>query len=245
MLASYDKRSKDASPTTMFVADRANQRRHAQPVLSSADILNALRDLKASGATTNAALGRLLGLPSSRIAEIFAGDRKVKVDEAKLIIEHFGLQAAPAKPSQAAQQRDVTSDIAMVGIRHADAQFGLGATFSEDHTEVEVLQFPKVWVESITYSPAELLSWVRGRGDSMVPTIHDGDMILLDHSQRRVEDQDELWAFTVGDTRAIKRLRVKGDRMLIFSDNERVPPDEEPLDLVRIVARVVFVGRRT
>jgi len=137
------------------------------------------------------------------------------------------------------------SDIAMVGIRHADAAFGLGATFTDEPLEVEVLPFPKIWVQSITYAPAEMLSWVRARGRSMEPTISDGDMILLDHSERKVEDQDDIWAFTVGETRAIKRLRVKGDRFVILSDNPSVPDDEEPIDFVNIVARVVFIGKRT
>lgn len=136
-------------------------------------------------------------------------------------------------------------DIPMVDIRHADAAFGLGATFTDEPPEVEVLPFPKVWVESITYSPSGMLSWVRARGRSMEPTISDGDMILLDHSERKVEDQDDIWAFTVGDTRAIKRLRVKGDRFVILSDNPSVPDDEEPIDYVNIIARVVFVGKRT
>lgn len=135
--------------------------------------------------------------------------------------------------------------IPMVGIQHIDLSWGLGATFTDGPVEVEVLQFPRVWVETITASPPALLTWSRGRGDSMAPTIHDGDLVLLDRSQRRVQEQDALWAFTIGDVGAIKRLRVKGDRFQILSDNPSVPPDEEPIDFVNIVARVVFVGKRT
>lgn len=136
-------------------------------------------------------------------------------------------------------------DLPMVGIQHIDLSFGLGATFTDGPVEIEVLQFPKVWVETITSSPPAFLTWSRGRGDSMAPTIHDGDLVLLDRSQRRVQEQDALWAFTVGDVGAIKRLRVKGDRFQILSDNPSVPADEEPIDFVNIVARVVFVGKRT
>ena len=138
-----------------------------------------------------------------------------------------------------------SGEIEMVGIRFSDAAFGLGATFADEPASIEVLQFPKAWVESITFTSPALLSWVRARGSSMKPTINDGDMILLDHSQRKVEDQDDIWAFTVGDTRAIKRLRVKGDRYQIFSDNPAVDPDEEPIDFVNIVGRVILVGSRT
>ena len=159
-----------------------------------------------------------------------------------------GEEVEPVK-SQSGQPeavgQDADDDIEMVGIQHIDLAYGLGATFVDGPVDIEVLQFPQVWVRTITRSPAELLTWSRGRGDSMAPTIHDGDLVLLDRSQTHVLEQDALWAFTVGDVGAIKRLRVKGDRYQILSDNPSVPADEEPIDFVNIVARVVFVGKRT
>ncbi|GAA0295664.1 hypothetical protein GCM10009087_01760 [Sphingomonas oligophenolica] len=68
-------------------------------MLGSSDLLAALERLKAQGLTTNAQLSRLLGLPSSRIAEIFAGRRQVTIDEMKLMVEHFGLEGASPAPS--------------------------------------------------------------------------------------------------------------------------------------------------
>lgn len=148
----------------------------------------------------------------------------------------------PTKLPLAPDDEDDEPD--MVGIQHADMAFGLGATFTDNPVEVAVLQFPKAWVQSITYSPPALLTWAKGRGESMAPTINDGDMVLLDRSQTKVAEQDALWAYTVGDVAAIKRLRVKGDRYQILSDNPSVPPDEEPMDLLIVVARVIFVGRK-
>jgi len=137
-----------------------------------------------------------------------------------------------------------TAELDTVGIQHIDQAYGLGAMFTDSPVEVEVLQFPKVWVDSITSTNPFFLTWTRGRGDSMEPTIHDGDLILLDRSRRSVDEADALWAFTVGDVGAIKRLRVKGDRYKIMSDNASVPEDEEPIDFVNIVGRVIFVGKR-
>lgn len=131
--------------------------------------------------------------------------------------------------------------IEMVGIRNTDATFGLGAQYLDVEPEVEVLQFPKAWVETITHTSAGLLSWARARGASMTPTIGDGDLVLIDHSQRRIEDQDLIWAFTMDETRGIKRLRRKGDRVQIMSDNPSVSVDEEPLDFLNIIGRVVAV----
>ncbi len=234
----YDKRSNIAIGSTNFVADSLGWPRHDWRVLGSADILAALKRLRDEGQTTNAKLGRLLELPSSRIAEIYDGKRKVTIDEAKVIVEHFGLSSAAPDPAPAA-------DVDLVSIPMIDLAYGMGATYTDSHVEVDVLNFPKVWVETITFSPPELLTWARGRGDSMAPTIHDGDLVLLDRSQRRVTEQDALWAYTVGDLGAIKRLRLKGDRMIILSDNPNVPPDEEMVEAINIIARVVFIGKRS
>jgi phage repressor protein C with HTH and peptisase S24 domain len=132
----------------------------------------------------------------------------------------------------------------MVGIQNITQDFGLGAAFTDSHVEIDVIQFPKVWVDSITSTNPTFLTWTHGRGDSMAPTIHDGDLVLLDRSQREVKEPDAMWAYTIGDTGSIKRLRVKGDRYIILSDNPLVPPDEEPIDFVNIVARVIFVGAK-
>ena len=134
--------------------------------------------------------------------------------------------------------------IDMVGIQHIDMAYGLGATFAVDHPEVDVLQFPKAWIQTITHSPPAMLTWTRGKGDSMEPTIRDGDLVLLDRSQRALTERDAMWAFTLGEEAAIKRLRRQGDRCQIFSDNASVPVDEQNLRDMNIVGRVVFVGSR-
>lgn len=147
---------------------------------------------------------------------------------------------APQPPPRSAS---INSD--MVALQHIDFAYGLGATYADGHVDVQLLNFPRVWVEAITISPPEMLTWARGRGDSMAPTIHDGDLVLLDRSQRQVIEQDALWAYTVGDFGAIKRLRMKGNRVVILSDNPSVPPDEEQAEDINIIARVIFIGRRT
>ena len=140
--------------------------------------------------------------------------------------------------------KSLVDDPEMVALQQIDLAYGMGATFTDGHVTSEVLHFPKAWLEAITSSPPELLTWAQGRGDSMAPTIHDGDMVLLDRSQRRVAEQDAIWAYTVGDLGSIKRLRLKGAKVVILSDNPSVPADEEPVEEINIVARVVYVGKR-
>lgn len=83
----------------MFVADALHSTRHYPRVLDSKGLLAELERLRSEGVTTNADLARLLKLPTSRIPEIFDGRRKIKIDEMKVIVEHFGLEQQPAAPS--------------------------------------------------------------------------------------------------------------------------------------------------
>ncbi|KAI1692042.1 peptidase s24-like domain-containing protein [Ditylenchus destructor] len=90
--------------------------------------------------------------------------------------------------------------------------------------ETHILHFPRTWLESITSTPPALLTFARGRGDSMQPTLQDGDIVLIDRSVRTIREQDAIWALTLGDIAMIKRVRIKNDRVSLLSDNDRIPP---------------------
>lgn len=201
---------------------------------------------------SQAELARRVGVAQQTIHKLISGGSRTSAHLHRIARE-LGttadyLSGETDDPSEGALPTPTAKDIAqqldLVGIEQIDLAFGLGATFADGPIGAELMHFPRQWVDAITSSPPAFLTWTRGRGDSMFPTINDGDLILLDRSQRRVTEQDALWAFTVGDLAAIKRLRIKGDRVVILSDNPTVPPDEEPIDEVNIVARVAFVGRK-
>lgn len=143
-----------------------------------------------------------------------------------------------ATPELLAEQFD------LVPLAEVDISYGMGAAFVDDAPIVTVHQFPKEWLAGITASPSTSLFIARGRGTSMEPTLRDGDMLIIDRSERQVRDQDELWAFTIGEIGMIKRLRVRGEKVTILSDSSLVPEDYAHPDEVNVVGRVVFIGRR-
>ncbi len=132
----------------------------------------------------------------------------------------------------------------VVEVEEIDLAYGFGGTFADGHIEVTKHRFPRAFIQSITSAPPQMLTIARGRGDSMQPTLQDGDMVIIDRTQREIREQDAIWALTIGDIAMIKRLRVRGQKVTISSDNDRVLPDEAFHDEVSIVGRVIFVGRR-
>jgi phage repressor protein C with HTH and peptisase S24 domain len=140
---------------------------------------------------------------------------------------------------------DAASALDLVPIGEIDQDYGMGGTFTDGPVAVQVHHFPRVWVESISPSPPDMLTIARGKGDSMDPTIRDRDMVIIDRSRRTLDEADAIWALTVGDIGMIKRLRRRGQIVVIQSDNDRVSDEKVYADEVNIVGRVVFIGRRT
>ena len=132
----------------------------------------------------------------------------------------------------------------LVPIKSIDMAYGMGATFANERIEVRTRWFPREWVSSLTSTQAVNLTWAPGKGDSMAPTINDGEIVLIDTSERSVFDQDAIWAFTIGETAMMKRLRIRGDKVTIMSDNEHVRDDHAHPDEINIVGRVSHVVKR-
>jgi phage repressor protein C with HTH and peptisase S24 domain len=132
----------------------------------------------------------------------------------------------------------------LVSIASVDMAYGMGLTFASDPVHVDVLHFPRRWLESLTSTAPQELAWARGRGNSMSPTIEDNDLVLIDRSDRSVRDQDAIWAFTIGEVAMMKRLRIRGEQVTILSDNAHVPPDHAHPEEIHIVGRVSHIVRR-
>lgn len=187
----------------------------------------------------SADLASRLGLPSSSMSNYWTGKRMWPTELLVPLAEHLQTRVATLL---GAVDREGTGDL--VAVSEIDLAYGMGGSFADGPVEAQTLHFPRAWLETITTSPPSQLTFARGRGDSMVPTLLDGDIVLIDRSQRTVREQDAIWAFTVGDIAMIKRVRLRGETVHILSDNDRVPADEASIEEVHVVGRVVFIGRR-
>lgn len=136
----------------------------------------------------------------------------------------------------------------MVSIASIDLNFGLGAAFMDSEIvehQVDTMLFPRDWLRSITRSPPDRLYWAKGIGNSMEPTIGDGDVVLVDRSAVGSSFGDLYWAIAFGHTGMIKRLRPMPDGSVkILSDNPNVPPELAHDGELHVFGRVIAVVRR-
>ena len=102
------------------------------------------------------------------------------------------------------------------------------------------LGFNKRWLRDQQLM-ADRLAVIEVQGDSMEPTLHDSDIVLLDMRTPELRDGD-IYTLRREDDLLIKRLRKQGSNWLVVSDNISYPV--EPLDEgVSVIGRVVWLGR--
>lgn len=120
---------------------------------------------------------------------------------------------------------------------------GGGSIFS-DYRQTGFVPFQRDWLRGFMRGTFADLFVARGEGDSMLPTLMDGDVVLIDTSQKAIDKQDRIWAISYGDLGMIKRIRrLPNGVYRISSDNPVVEALEVADDEMHVVGRVVWVGR--
>jgi phage repressor protein C with HTH and peptisase S24 domain len=107
----------------------------------------------------------------------------------------------------------------------------------------EKYAFRRTWLQSKGNLENFVLFSVRG--DSMEPTITDGDFVLIDRSQKQVV-VGNIYALRMENAVMVKRLQPMGDRRIkVMSDNKLYESYE--LDLgkgdIEIIGQIIWIGR--
>ena len=120
-------------------------------------------------------------------------------------------------------------------------------SFAEQEGPVAHMAFDPAWLQKITAASAAELSIIRVQGDSMVPTLSDGDDILVDRSVGGRRLTDGIFVLRLEDTLMVKRFAINpsDDTLTISSDNSAYPswPNCKRTS-VDVIGRVVWAGRR-
>lgn len=134
-----------------------------------------------------------------------------------------------------------------VGIPRYDVQLSAGGgAFVERAELLDYIPFTARFLRrKLGRSDVRGLVMVEASGDSMEPTISDGDLVMVDTTIRSVSDG--LYALVYEDALLVKRLQMRLDGLKIVSDNSGV---YEPLLLPRervpelqVVGRVRWIAR--
>lgn len=137
----------------------------------------------------------------------------------------------------------VTDDT--VELHELDLRLGMGATYFDVPVKAEMRRFSRAWLRHFSDTSPKELVFAHSIGDSMMPTILDNDLLLIDVSQRSLNIQDKIWAAAYGEVGMIKRLNARPNGSIqILSDNALVPTDTAYDGELHILGRVVGIFRK-
>lgn len=122
-----------------------------------------------------------------------------------------------------------------------------GVTSPSQPDDTEFLALRHDWVRSVIGVDPGLLGLEVAVGDSMDPTIRDGNLLLLDAGDQAFA-QFGIYVMEVAGERLVKRIQRRLDgSVVLISDNPRYERDFVPaadVEAVRVIGRVVWIGGR-
>lgn len=148
--------------------------------------------------------------------------------------------------AQYASIEDLVKDYVLVPRYDVKASAGVGTVIHSEQV-VDHLVFKAEWVRNALGVAAKDLALISVKGDSMEPTLSNGDLILIDISSNYVED-NAIYVLQYNGTLLVKRIQRRMDgSVTIMSDNSVYSPETLTGHLVEqlnVIGRVVWCGRR-
>lgn len=203
-----------------------------------------------------ASVSRLLGRNQTYVQQFIRRGvpRKLDEDDRRVLARHFDVpEHVLGGPPQRAGRAVVSStgetvasdDYLLIPCLNVGASAGPGSLpEAEEHAE-SALAFQSGWIRRMSSGDPQALSVIRVEGDSMLPTLADGDPILVDTADGVDRLRDGIYVLRVDEALMVKRLTrnptTRG--IAIHSDNPAYPSwDDCKLGDIDIIGRVIWVG---
>ncbi|AUX69598.1 peptidase S24 [Porphyrobacter sp. HT-58-2] len=136
-------------------------------------------------------------------------------------------------------------ELALVPILDVEASAGHGALAAMESKSAQ-FGFDERWLRRLTSSKSSNLSIIGVYGDSMEPTLHDGDEVMVDLADGQARLRDGIYVLRMDDMLSVKRIAIEpqGKRVSVVSDNPTYPSwNGLEKRALNIVGRVLWFGR--
>lgn len=195
-----------------------------------------------------ASLSRLIGRNAAYVQQYIrrGTPRRLAEDDRRILARYFGvpesmLGAPEVEAAVPGAEQHVTVPQLDVG-----ASAGPGALPGDEEARSHIA-FDRKWLRRLVAGDGSQLSIIRVEGDSMAPTLGDGDEILVDQGDAAERLRDGIYVLRREDVLMVKRLAPdpSGRTVTVRSDNEAYPSwSGLKLSSIEIVGRVVWCGRK-
>ena len=179
-----------------------------------------------------------------RLAE---ADRKILSAYFRVAEEMLGGPAIAPAPivASAGSLRAKASDLVTVPRIDVGASAGPGGFVDVEEARPR-LAFDARLLRELASGGTDGLSMIRVAGDSMEPTLIDGDDILVDRADGAGRLREGIYVLRIDGAMIVKRIERTGAGFVVRSDNRERYPAEWGYDpeTVDVVGRVLWTGRR-
>ena len=201
------------------------------------------RTFSSTGIETQIALASILGVNRAAIS---MAKKKGRVPEkwALKLSQRYGLN--PRWLLEGRGERYLRGEHAptTVAIPRVAAKLCAGGGSFETSSMVrDTMVFSRSWLKSKGNPQTMVLMDIMG--DSMEPELRDGDTVLIDHSQTRIQ-AGSIYALGLGDSLLIKRIDCQPGKIALISTNPSYAPlviQGDELETLRVLGRILWVCR--
>jgi len=212
--------------------------------MANQDARAALQRLIEERGEDYAGLSRLLGRNAAYVQQYIkrGSPRRLAEDDRRLLARYFGVDEALLGGPEGRPG----GDLVPVPRLRVGAAAGAGALDADERAQAHIA-FDPGWLRRVARGAPDQLSIIRVQGDSMAPTLGDGDDILVDRGDGAERVRDGVYVLRSDEALVVKRVAVNpaARTLTIRGDNPAYPawPDCDPAT-VEIVGHVVWTGRR-
>lgn len=207
------------------------------------DVRETLERLIRKNGDDYSGLSKMLGRNAAYIQQFIkrGSPRKLDPDDRRQLASFYGIdeQVLGGPPSAD------TDGMVEVPVLDVNASAGHGALATSEDKETR-FSFDERWLRKLTPAKGVSLSVIRVIGDSMEPTLSDGDDVLVDASDHGSRLRDGIYVVRVDDTLMVKRIALRPDSkfVTITSDNPTYPTwNDVDRSTIHIAGRVLWFGR--
>ena len=175
--------------------------------------------------------------------------RKLDEEDRRILARYFGVteEMLGGRTPPIADMRRSRALPAVVAIPRLSLGASAGpGSLDEDERATGAMAFDANWLRHLGVRP-QRVSIIRVDGESMAPTLNDGDEIMVDHDDDAARLRDGVYVLRLDGVLMVKRIALGPRRgaFSVLSDNAHYRDwiDIDPA-LVAIVGRVVWTGRR-
>jgi hypothetical protein len=218
--------------------------------MSNVDARAALEWLIKDRGEDYAGLSRLIGRNSAYIQQYIKRGvpQKLDGDDRRKLARYFGVSERQLGGEDEQMLSCAQASGKLIPIPRLDIGASAGAgSIVEGELPLHPVSFDQRWVRELVAGPVDQLSMIRVRGDSMAPTLSDGDDIIVNRADGADQLRDGIYVLRLDDALMVKRLALNPVSRLVTvrSDNPAYPswPDCKLRD-INVIGRVAWAGRK-